>query len=137
MGSACLSADACSKKCVLDLRQRTKPTRTAHESHPSILRDLSEVLHAGYEWYEQAPSLNQELEEKIASTQSWMVAHVREGGRGSAPAARRGARTCRLEAGDSMLISEINHYISLSTSSSWGYIENKFSNILFPCKNWK
>ena len=68
MGSACLRADACSKKCVLDLRQRAKPTRTAHESHPSMLRDLSEVLHAGDERYEQAPSLNQELEEKIAST---------------------------------------------------------------------
>ena len=120
MGSACLSADACSKKCVLDLRQRAKPTRTAHESHPSMLRDLREVFHAGDEWYEQAPSLNQELEEKIAGKQSWMVAHVREGARGSAPAAREGARTCRLEAGDSVLISETNHYIYLSTSSSWG-----------------
>jgi len=85
-----------------------------------MLRDLREVFHAGDEWYEQAPSLNQELEEKIASAQSWMVAHVREGARGSAPAAREGARTCRLGAGDSMLISETNHYISLSTSSSWG-----------------
>ena len=90
MGSACLSADACSKKCVLDLRQRAKQTRTAHESHPSMLCDLREVFHAGDEWYEQAPSLNQELEEKIASTQSWMVAHVSEGARGSAPAAREG-----------------------------------------------
>ena len=90
MGSACLSADACSKKCVLDLRQRAKPTRTAHESHPRMLRDLREVFHAGDEWYEQAPSLNQELEEKITSTQSWMVAHVSEGARGSAPAAREG-----------------------------------------------
>ena len=70
MGSACLSDDACSKKCVLDLRQRAKPTRTAHESHPRILRDLSEVLPAGDEWYEQAPSPNQELEEKIACAQS-------------------------------------------------------------------
>ena len=122
MGSACLSADACSKKCVLDPLQRAKPTRTAHESHPSILRDLSEVLHAGDEWYEQAPSLNQELEEMIASMQSWMVVHARDGARGSAPAAREGARTCWLEAGDSMRISETNHYISLSASSSWGYI---------------
>ena len=120
MGSACLSADACSNKCVLDLCQRTKQTRTARESHPTILRDLSEVLHAGDEWYEQAPSLNQELEEKIASAPSWMVAHAREGARGSAPAAREGARTCRLEAGDSMRTSETNQYISLSTSSSWG-----------------
>ena len=121
MGSACLSADACSKKCVLDLRQPKKQTRTARESYPSMLRDLREVFHAGDEWYEQAPSLNQELEEKIASAQSWMVAHVREVARGSAPVAREGARTCRLEAGDSVLISETNHYISLSTSSSWGY----------------
>ena len=120
MGSACLSADACSKKCVLDLRQPKKQTRTARESYPSMLRDLREVFHAGDEWYEQAPSLNQELEEKIASAQSWMVAHAREGARGSAPAAREGARTCRLEAGDSVLISETHHYISLSTSSSWG-----------------
>ena len=90
MGSACLSADACSKKCVLDLRQRTKPTRTARESHPSMLRDLREVFHAGDEWCEQAPSHNQELEEKIAGAQSWIVAHVREGARGSAPAAREG-----------------------------------------------
>ena len=121
MGSACLSADACSKKCVLDLRQRTKQTRTARESHPSMLRDLREVFHAGDEWYEQAPSLNQELEEKIASTQSWMVAHGREGAGGSAPAARDWARTCRLEAGDSMCISETNHYLCLSTYCSWGY----------------
>ena len=90
MESACLSADACSKKCVLDLRQRTKPTRTAHESHPRMLRDLSDVIHAGDERYEQAPSLNQELEEKIAGAPSWMVAHVREGAGGSAPAAREG-----------------------------------------------
>ena len=90
MGSACLSADACSKKCVLDLRQPKKQTRTARESYPSMLRDLREVFHAGDEWYEQAPSLNQELEEKIAGAQSWMVAHVREGARGSAPAAREG-----------------------------------------------
>ena len=120
MGSACLSADACSKKCVLDLRQRTKQTRTARESHPSMLRDLREVFHGGDEWYEQAPSLNQEFEEKIASAPSWMVAHAREGARGSAPAARQGARTSRLEAGDTMRTSETHHSISLSTSSSWG-----------------
>ena len=121
MGSACLSADACSKKCVLDLRQRAKPTRTARESHPRMLRDLREVFHAGHVWYKQAPSPNQELEEKIAGAPSWMVAHVSEGAGGSAPAAREGVRTCRLEAGDSVLISETSHYISLSTSSSWGY----------------
>ena len=125
MGSACLSADACSKKCVLDLRQRAKQTRTAHESHPSMLCDLREVFHADDEWYEQAPSLNQELEEKITSTQSWMVAHVSEGARGSASAVSEEARTSRLEAGDSMLISETNHYISLYTSSSWGYLCNQ------------
>ena len=90
MGSACLSADACSKKCVLDLRQRAKQTRTAHESHPSMLCDIREVFHADDEWYEQAPSLNQELEEKIASAPSWMVAHASEGAGGSAPAAREG-----------------------------------------------
>ena len=55
-----------------------------------MLCDLREVFHADDEWYEQAPSLNQELEEKITSTQSWMVAHVSEGARGSAPAAREG-----------------------------------------------
>ena len=86
-----------------------------------MLCDIREVFHADDEWYEQAPSLNQELEEKITSTQRWMVAHASEGARGSAPAAREEARTSRLEAGDSMLISETNHYISLSTSCSWGY----------------
>ena len=91
MNGVCMSA----RRCVLEevrpgLRQRAKQTRTAHESHPSMLRDIREVFHADDEWYEQAPSLNQELEEKITSTQSWMVAHVSEGARGSAPAAREG-----------------------------------------------
>ena len=80
MGSAILSADACSNKFVLDLRQRAKPTLKARESHPSILRDLSEVLHTGDEEYEQSPLLNQELEEKIASAQSQMIAHGRARG---------------------------------------------------------
>ena len=78
MGSTFLRADGFSKKFILDLRQRGKPMLKALESHMSLLRDHREVFPTDDEEYEQAPSLNQGLEEKSTSTQSSMIEHVKE-----------------------------------------------------------
>ena len=68
VGSAFLRADGYPKNFVLDLRQRGRPTLQVLESHQSLLQDHREVVPPDDEEHEQAPSLNQELEEESTST---------------------------------------------------------------------
>ena len=82
MEPAFLRADGCSKRFILELHQRENPTLQALEWQQSLVRDHREVFPTDDEENEQAPTLNQGLEEKSTSTQSSMIEHVKEESKG-------------------------------------------------------